>query len=218
MQAGSYMTGRKMLVLGATGGTGREILSQALQQGHKVTAVVRRPEQDAGLPGGVRILRGTVTDDTEALDAAVRGQEVVISTLGVGKALRSGGLIARSAPLIVGAMNRQGIRRLILMSAYGVGATWKDVPILPRMLMGLLLRDLYTDKEIGEEAVRRSDLDWTLVYPVTLTNGPRTGRYRVGERLRLRGFPTISRADVAEFILTQIEDRSYLRKGVLISS
>ena len=115
-------------------------------------------------------------------------------------------------------MDRQGIRRLIFTSAYGVGATWKDVPILPRMLMGLLFGDLYTDKEVGEEAVRRSNLDWTLVYPVTLTNGPRTGRYRIGERLRLRGVPTISRADVAEFILTQIDDRRYLRKAVLISS
>jgi putative NADH-flavin reductase len=207
-----------MLLLGATGGTGREVVSQALQQGHEVTALVRRPEQNVGLPAGVRILRGTVPDDTEALDAALRDQEVVISTLGVGKALRSGGLIARSAPLIVRAMDRQGIRRLIFMSAYGVGTTWQDVPILPRMLMRWLFRDLYTDKEIGEEAVRRSNLDWTVLYPVTLTNGPRTGRYRVGERLRLRGLPTISRADVAEFILSQVEDREYLRKGVLISS
>ena len=211
------MTPTKMLVLGATGGTGREIVTQALQHGHKVTALVRRPGQDAGLPAGVRLLTGTVTDNPEALDDAMRGQEVVISTLGV-KALRSGGLIARSAPLIVRAMNGQGIRRLIFMSAYGVGATWKDVPLLPRTLMGLLFRDLYTDKALGEEAVRRSDLDWTLVYAVTLTSGPRTGRYRVGEHLRLRGFPTISRADVAEFILSQVEDRRYLRKGVLISS
>src|SRR5919201_5403132 len=102
------MTPTKMLVLGATGGTGREIVSQALQHGHKVTALVRRPEPDAGLPAGVRLLTGTVTDNPEALDDAVRGQEVVISTLGVGKALRSGGLIARSAPLIVRAMNGQG--------------------------------------------------------------------------------------------------------------
>jgi putative NADH-flavin reductase len=174
--------------------------------------------QGAGLPERVRVVRGDVTDDTEALTEAVRGQDVVISTLGVGNALRSGGLIARSAPVIVRAMHRQGIRRLIFTSAYGVGETWRDVPILPRMLMALLFRDLYTDKEIGEEAVRRSELDWTLVYPVTLTNGPRTATIRVGECLRLRGFPTISRADVADFILAQVEDRKYLRRGVLISS
>jgi putative NADH-flavin reductase len=211
------MTGRRILVLGATGATGREIVSQALQQAHKVTALVRRPEHEAGLPGGVRVLTGTVTDTAEALETAMQRQEAVISALGVGKALKSGGLIGRSAPLIVRAMEQQGVRRLIFMSAYGVGATGEDVPIVPRILMGLFLRDLYADKEAGEEAVRRSDLDWTLVYPVTLTNGPRTGRYRVGERLRLRGFPKVSRADVAEFILSQVEDRGYLRKGVLIS-
>ncbi len=208
---------RRILVLGATGGTGREIVSQAVEQGYEVTTLVRRPGE-AGLPAGVRVLTGNVTDHTEALAKAMRGQEVVISTLGVGKALRSGGLIARSAPLIVRAMDRQGIRRLIFTSAYGVGATWKDVPILPRMLMGLLFRDLYGDKQMGEGAIRRSELDWTLVHPVTLTNGRRTGQYRVGEHLKLRGFPTVSRADVAEFILTQVEDRHYLRKGVLISS
>jgi putative NADH-flavin reductase len=211
------MTSRKILVLGATGGTGREIVSQARQQGHKVTVLVRRPEHHPGLPRDVRILTGDVTDNTEVLDDVMQGQEAVISALGVGKALKSGGLIGRSAPLIVRTMERQGIRRLIFMSAYGVRATWKDVPILPRIPMRLFFGDLYTDKESGEEAVRRSDLDWTLVYPVTLTNGPRTGRYRVGERLRLRGFPRISRADVAEFILSQLEDRKYLRVGVLIS-
>jgi putative NADH-flavin reductase len=212
------VTGKKILVLGATGGTGHQIVSQAAQQGHEVTVLVRRPEQATGLADRVRVLRGDVIGDTEALVEAVRDQEVVISTLGVGKALRSGGLIARSVPLIVRAMERQGVRRVIFTSAYGVGATWRDVPILPRLVMRLLFRDLYTDKKLGEQALQRSELDWTLVYPVTLTNGPRTGRYRVGERLRLRGFTSISRADVADFILTQIEDRGYLRTGVLISS
>jgi putative NADH-flavin reductase len=212
------LTSRKILVLGATGGTGQAIVSQALAHGHEITALVRRPERATDLPRGLRVLRGNITDATEVLAEAVRGQDVVISALGVGKALRSGGLIARAVPLIVRAMETLGARRLIVISAYGVGATWRDVPILPRVLMGLLFRDLYSDKEIGEQALRRSALDWTVVYPVTLTNGPGTGRYRVGERLQLRGFPTISRADLADFILSQVEDRRYLRKGVLISS
>jgi putative NADH-flavin reductase len=212
------MTGRKILVLGATGGTGRQVVSQAVRQGHEVSVLVRRPEQATGLVEPVRALVGDVVEDPETLAEAICDQEIVISTLGVGKALESGGLIARSVPLIVQGMERQGVRRLILTSAYGVGATWPDVPILPRMVMWLLFRDLYTDKRVGEEALRRSGLDWTVVYPVTLTNGSRTGRYRAGERLRLRGFPTISRADLADFILTQVEDRRYLRKGVLISS
>jgi putative NADH-flavin reductase len=188
-----------------------------LQQGYQVTAFARRPEGLTGPADRLRVIAGDVTEDNQALADAVRAQDVVISTLGVGKSLKSGGLIARSIPRIVHAMERHGVTRIIFTSAYGVGATWSDVPLLPRLLVRLLLRDVYADKATGEDALRRSGLDWTLVYPVTLTHGRRTGRYRVGERLALRGVPTISRADVADFLLTQVEDRTYVRKGVLIS-
>jgi putative NADH-flavin reductase len=90
--------------------------------------------------------------------------------------------------------------------------------LVPRLLMRLLLRDVYADKLAGDDALRRSSLDWTIVHPVTLTNGPRSGKYRVGERLALRGFPRVSRADVADFLVAQIEDRSFSRKDVLVSS
>ena len=212
------MARRKVLVLGATGGTGRQLVEQALQLGHDLTALVRRPERLTVGPERLRVLTGSVTDNDEGLAAAVRGQDVVISALGVGKSLKSSGLIARSVPGIMRAMESQGVRRLTLTSAYGVGATWQDVPLVPRILMRLLFRDLYADKAAGEEVLRRSGLDWTVVYPVTLTDGPRTDRYRVGERLALHGVPKVSRADVAAFLLTQMDDRAYLRKGVLISS
>jgi putative NADH-flavin reductase len=84
--------------------------------------------------------------------------------------------------------------------------------------MGLLLGDLYHDKEAGEKYILSSDLDWTIVHPVTLTNGLRTGQYRVGERLDLHGFPRVSRADVAHFLISQIRDPKYLKKRVVISS
>src|SRR4029453_14416199 len=154
------MTGKKILVLGATGGTGRQLVSQAVQQGQEVTVLVRRPEQATGFAESLRVLVGDVVEDPDALAEAIYHQEVVISTLGVGRALRSGGLIARSVPLIVQAMERQGVRRLILTSAYGVGATWNHVPVLPRIVMRLLFRDLYTDKKLGEEVLQRSELDW----------------------------------------------------------
>jgi putative NADH-flavin reductase len=211
-------TSKKILVLGATGGTGRQVVSQARQQGHEVTVLVRDPKRLTSAPESLRVFVGSVTDDREALAAATRGQDAVISTLGVGNSLKSSGLIARSVPAIVQAMQSSGVQRLIFTSAYGVGATLADVPLLPRMLMRLLFRDLYADKAAGEAILRRSSLAWTLVYPVTLTNGPRLGRYRVGERLALRGFPRISRADVADFLLKQVEDNRYLRRGVLISN
>jgi len=212
------MQARRILVLGATGGTGRDVVLQALQQGHAVTALARRPERMGHTHERLRFIAADLASDGATLDDAIRGQEAVISALGQGSSLRSMGLIARSMPKIIDAMTRLGVARLIVTSAYGVGATWEDVPAVPRILIRLLLGDLYADKEAGEATLRRSALDWTLVYPTMLTNGPRTDRYRVGERLSLRGLPRISRADLAAFLLTQIEDRSYIRKGVLISA
>lgn len=209
----------RLLVLGATGGTGRRVVTQGLQQRHAVTALVRNPPERLGITHErLRVIAGSITDDDQTLDNAVAAQDAVISALGVGASLKSGGLIASCVPRIVAAMEKHGVRRLIFTSAYGVGATRIDVPFIPRVLIRLLLRDLYADKAAGEEQLRRSRLDWTLVYPVTLSNGPRTGRYRVGEHLTLHGLPRVSRADVADFLLSQIEDRRYLRSGVLISS
>jgi uncharacterized protein YbjT (DUF2867 family) len=84
--------------------------------------------------------------------------------------------------------------------------------------MRTLLRDVYRDKEAGEVELRASLLDWTIVYPAGLVDRPATGQYRVGERLALRGFPTIARSDLAGFLLDQVEDTRYVRKGVLVSS
>jgi putative NADH-flavin reductase len=213
-----YMSSRKILVLGATGGTGREVVSQGLQQGHEVTAFLRPPERMATRAERLRVIVGDVTSDGEALDEAVRSQDAVISALGIGKSFRPRRLMARSVPRILDAMRRQGVRRLIFTSAFGLGDTWRDTPFLPRIFIRTLLRAVYADKAAGEEILQRSELDWTLVYPTGLTSGPRTGRYRAGERLKLTGFPTISRADVADFLLRQVEDRTYIRKGVLISN
>lgn len=214
------MATKRILVLGATGGTGQHVVTQALQQGHSVSVLVRHPERLRIESDRLRVLVGSVTDDSHALDAAARDQDVVISALGVGNSLKSGGLIARSMPAIVRAMQTASVRRLIFTSAYGVGETYRDIPLVPRMAIRTLLKDLYADKQVGEDELRRlgGDIDWTLVYPVTLSNGPRTGRYRAGERLTLHGLPRISRADVADFILTQLDDTTYWRKGVLVSS
>lgn len=210
------MTARKVLLLGATGPTGREVVAQGLERGLELTALVRSPERLRITHERLRIVTGDVTAGPEALTAAMRGQDAVISALGAGKSFKSGGLIARSAPAIVHAMEGAGVRRLVFTSAYGVGVTWRDVPLVPRILMRLFLRDVYADKAAGEEVITGSDLEWTLVYPVTLTNGERTGRRQAGERLALRGLPTISRADLAEFLLSQLDDRAYVRKGVLL--
>jgi putative NADH-flavin reductase len=208
----------KLLVLGATGGTGREVVAQALEQGHEVTAFVRDPAKVTTSGPRLRVVVGSTTDGGEALGRAVRGQDVVVSALGRGNTFRSDGLMARSLRAIVDAMESQGVKRLIVVSACGVGDSGRDAPLLPRLMYRLLLRDIFADKSAGEAHVRASGLDWTLVYPVGLTSGPRTGRYRVGERLELRGiFPRISRADVAAFVLSQLASTAFLRKVAVIS-
>lgn len=208
----------KVLILGATGATGQHVVSQALDLGHEVTVFVRDQVRLRIGAERVRVVTGSLPDSADALAAAVRGQDAVISTLGVGSALKAKGLIGRSAPVIVRAMTTEGVRRLVFCSAYGVGATRRDLPLFPKLLITVLLRDVYADKQNGDDTLMRSDLDWTIAYPVTLTNGPHTGRYRVGEHLTLRGVPKIARADLADFLLSQLADPTNVRKGVLVSS
>ena len=156
-------------------------------------------------------------DHGASLAGAVRGQDAVVSTLGRGMSLKSTGLIQQSVPAILSAMRTHRVRRLIFTSAIGVGDTIRDAPLFSRMVIRFLLSDIYADKEAGEALIRRSDLDWTLVQPAQLTDGPLTGTYRVGERLTLRGMPKVSRADTAHFILSQLDDTTFLRKVILLA-
>jgi putative NADH-flavin reductase len=208
---------RKILVLGATGGTGQQVVAQALQRGHLVTAFCLSPERLTTRHDHLRAVTGSTTDESSAVADAVRGQDVVISALGVGRSFKPGGLITRSVPRILAAMEGEGVRRLIFISAFGIGPTRADAPLVPRLMFHLLLSEIYADKEAGEAVLRQSPLDWTIVYPARLTNGPRTGRYRVGEHLELRGMPSVSRADVADFLVQQAEGQTHVRRGVLVS-
>jgi putative NADH-flavin reductase len=209
-------TVKNVLVLGATGRTGQHLVAQALQLGYQVTAFVRDSSRLAITSDRLRVLTGDVREG-DALTNAVRGQDVVISALGVGDSFKPNGLIGQSAPRIVQAMESAGVRRLIFTSGFGVGETYRDAPLPLKFFSRLLLKDIYRDKAAGEVAIRASGLDWTIVYPTGMVNKPARGNYRAGERLSLRGFATISRADVADFLLKQIEDTTYVRKSAAIS-
>src|SRR6185369_3314581 len=190
--------------------------AQALQAGHEVTAFSRTADKIPVQDDRLHLVVGTVTDGSR-LSEAIRGQDAVISALGQGMSLKADSLIQRSVPVIVSAMQAQRVRRLIFTSSLGVGDSVRDAPLFSRMMMRFLLKDIYADKIAGEALIRRSDLDWTLVQPPQLTNGPLTRKYRVGEHLELRGIPRISRADVAHFILSQLDDTTYVRKAALIA-
>ncbi len=206
----------KLLICGATGGTGREIASQSLERGHQLTLFVRDPAKAPAL--GAHLVTGDVLGDTASLIEAVRGQDAVVSSLGRGLNLRSRGLMARAMATIVPTMANVGVRRFVLVSAFGVGETRRDASLAQRLIFATLLRGLYADKRASEDIVRASPLDWTILYPVRLTDGPRSPSYRVAERLTMRGTPTISRADTAHCALALLEDPGSVRRGFVISA
>ena len=211
------MTPQRMLVLGATGPTGRHVIEQAVSAGHTVTGFARRPARLALRHPNLTLVEGDVTSAAGALERALAGQDVVICALGRGLALDSRGLMKRTAGLLVPLMELRGPRRLVVVSAYGVGDSFRGAPGAMRFAFGTLLRDLYADKAAADTIVRRSALDWTVVRPVILTNGLRTGRYRTGEHLAIHGFPSIARRDVAEFVLRCAGDPGTIRKTFVIS-
>jgi putative NADH-flavin reductase len=205
-----------VLVLGASGRTGQLLVAKALAHGHEVTAFVRDPSRLAITSERLRVVQGDAREGV-ALEQAVRGQDAVISVLGVGDSFKPNGLIAACGPRIVSAMEREGVRRLIFTSGFGVGETYRDAPLPLKFFARVLLKDIYRDKAAGEVPIRASDLAWTLVYPTGMVNKPGRGNYREGERLSIRGLAFIARADVADFLLKQVEDTTYVRKNAVIS-
>lgn len=207
----------KLLLLGATGGTGRQLLTQALAAGHDVTAFARRGDGIPTRHERLRVVEGDILDGSARIKDAVAGQDAVISALGRGKTFRSDHLIERCVPVILAAMRVHGVQRLIFTSAIGAGETINDAPLFSRLFIRILLGDIYADKIAGEAHIRRSDIDWTLVQPSQLTDGPLTRRYRAGEHLPMSGIPTISRADAAHFMLDQVHNPAYVRRVVLLT-
>jgi putative NADH-flavin reductase len=207
----------KLLVLGASGRTGRELLAGALREGHGVTALTRDPGGLTAQDESLDVLIGSAKDP-EVVDNAVAGQDAVLCALGPSSAreLVRCELMRASVPALVSAMERRGVRRLILLSALGVGESARHAPTVSRFVFGTILRQVGKDKRRAEEAVRASDLEWTIVYPPSLTDGPATGSYRHGESVKLSGSPRISRADVAQFMLAQLTHDRYVRKGAIV--
>lgn len=209
----------RITVFGSTGATGRQVVAQALAAGHEVTAFLRDEAKAPPARDGLRVATGQVTSDQAAVTAAVAGADAVVSALGAERSwqgLRAPTVMAQATALIVHAMQEAGVDRVVWLSGLGVGDTLAQVPVLPR-LSYRVLRRVYADKAAGEELLRRSSLAWTLVYPVMLTHRARTGRYRHGERLELHGVPTVSRADVADFILGRLTAGDYLRKIAVVA-
>ncbi len=205
----------KVAIFGATGSVGRELVKQAIEAGHTVTALVRDPAKMRFDDGSVRLIQGDVLD-LAAVEQAVQGQDAVVCVLG---ADRKGFIRAEGTKNIIRAMEKMDVRRLICQSTLGVGDSSGNLNFWWKYIMfGLLLRPAYADHVRQEELVKASSLDWTIVRPAAFTDGDRTGEYRHGFSADDKAATLkISRADVADFLLKQLTDDTYLRKTPALS-
>lgn len=218
MSTSPGMLSHRILLLGATGATGRQLVRQALELGHTVTAVSRHPDPPSPQHAGLAIRQLDLARDEAGLIQLLPSHDVVLSTVGRGLRLRSHGLIRQTDPLIVRAMEQAGPARLVALSAFGVGQTYAQAPLRLKLVFRTLFRDLYQDKEAGERAIRSSQLEWTLLYPVMLNNKPGTGQFVLGPRLPAGPFRSMSRADVATAMLSVMDDRSTIRQDLVVAA
>jgi putative NADH-flavin reductase len=205
-----------VLVFGASGKTGREVVRQALARGLTVTAFVRDTARLPLAHANLRLTTGDITDP-KAVAKAIEGQTCVISTLGVGVPLRHDPIVIEGVRTIARASEHASVERLVYMSFIGVRDSRDAAGFLLKRLARTLLRHEVADHEVKEAAVVESFVDWTIVRAPKLTNGRLTASYRVGEDIQAHSpLPMMSRADVADFMLRQLSDQSFIRKAVRI--
>ncbi len=206
----------KILVLGATGGTGRLIVRDALAKGHSVVALVRSKATAPDLPGA-DVVEGDARDEAAIL-RALDGCDAVVSALGSGiSPFGKVTLLSLATPAIIAAMIRSGVRRLVCISALGVGdSRGHGGFFFDRLFQPLLLRNAYKDKERQEAAIRGSSLDWVIVRPSALNDEPARGNIRAFTDVAGIHGGKIARADVARFVVEQVMADTWLKRTPLI--
>jgi putative NADH-flavin reductase len=201
----------RVLVIGATGGTGRELVQQALAQDHQVTAFVRDPMKLQIVHANLRVAKGDVLDYA-TVESAMRGQDAVLSALGHKRFFYPNKIQSDGMRNLLGAMKSCGVPRLICETALGIGSSVGRLG-LPHtfFVLPLILPFYMWDKLRQEELIMASDRDWVIVCAGLLKNGPARGTYRAGPDAGNYFWPfPISRADVADFMLKQLKDDAYL--------
>lgn len=203
----------KILVLGAAGGVGRLVVKQAVAHGHEVTAFVR-DSGNAALEGATMI-RGDVLD-IQALSNALPGQDAVVYAIGVKSTGRTT-LFSQSTRLLLGAMEQQQVKRLVCITGVGAGETKGHGGFLyDHFIFPLFTRNRYADKELQEQLIRQSNLDWTIVRPAPFSEGKPNAAFQVLSEVGKVVLRKVSRAEVASFVLGELENRQYLQKTLFI--
>jgi putative NADH-flavin reductase len=202
----------RIVIVGSTGGTGRELVRQALERGHHVTAFARQPAKLEIRHDRLVIVAGDVLD-TASLESAVAGQDAVVCALGHKRWLYPTRILSMGTANLVNAMALRGVRRLVCETSLGVGDSIGRLGLYYTLfVIPFILPFYYCDKGRQEAVIRASALEWTIVRPGSLNNGNQRGVYRCAPNVgSFLWTVRISRADVAAFMLDQLDDDTFLR-------
>lgn len=202
----------RLLIVGATGGTGRQLIAQALKRGHAVTALVRNPSRLQLEHPQLKVVQGDVLDYS-SVEAAVRGQEAVISALGHKRFFYPTRILSEGTGNLLRAMETHGVLRLVCETSLGIGDSAGRMGLYYTLfVIPVILPFYFWDKTRQERLIAASKAEWVIVRPGVLSNSERRGTYRHGYHMgSFISTVRISRADVADFMLNQIADDTYLR-------
>ncbi len=206
----------KLAIFGATGKTGVELVKQALEQGHVITAFVRDPARLTLEDKNLSFVTGDVFDEA-SVAKTVEGQDAVICALGAGSDLKKTTIRTTGTNNIISGMQHHNVKRLLVVTAMGTGRSWKNLSMMNKFFYATLLKNTRGDHEAQEVAVKESGLNWTIVRPSGLTDDPRTGVYDVGEDIPANT-SKIARADVADLILKELSENILIGKAVTITN
>ncbi|RFF27258.1 MULTISPECIES: NAD(P)-dependent oxidoreductase [unclassified Wenzhouxiangella] len=213
------MTDKTVLIMGASKGIGRRAVDYALERGCTVRAMARGAEKIEIEHDRLEKFSGDATERDD-VHRALEGTDAVILALGVPsgptRLMQPVTLFSRSTEILVAQMEANGPKRLVVVTGFGAGESRHAMNAVEELGHRLLLGRAYADKDVQEEIVERSSLDWTIVRPTILTNGPATGEYQVLITPESWRNGLISRADVAEFLVTRALDRENLHEGPVL--
>jgi putative NADH-flavin reductase len=206
----------KLLVFGASGKTGQHLLSKALEQGYIVTAFARNPSKIKMLHPNLRIVQGNISD-YKLIEDATKGQDAVLSALGANSPFKFDQTVVDGMENILKAMETNSVNRFIYLSFIGINKPCKDAGFLIQYIAPKLLKSEIKGHQLRESMIENSHLQWTIVHAPTLSNVKPKNVYRVGENISSKGFVvSISRTDVADFMLKQVTGNDYLQKRARI--
>ncbi len=207
----------KVLLIGASRGIGAQLLQQALVAGHEVTVLARNPDTISCTHPQLTVIQGDILEP-QIVKSAIQGQEAVCVTIGIPITFSPVTVFSRGIIHVIKAMQEHQVRHLICVTGIGAGDSKGHGGFLyDKIFKPLLLKTIYEDKDRQEDYIQESGLEWVIVRPAGLSNGPRTGEYRTLTNLDGVYAKRISREDVADFIINELAERKFVGQTPLIT-